>query len=224
MVMKVLVIVHERIELLLGIEDELPKGPLDNPNRPPPGTVSFEVNCAAPYTKAHGQVKVDLSESTIDPKILGETGHEEVQDSEASSIGDPLQASFLKEDDAAAASTEAPAEKDEPDTRRKSGGRAKVKSGRRARVSDTAEQEPAEEEAEDEDKEKDKDQGQEGSTESGLAKSGPMKNAHLFVPRDREVFMSEHDLPWYGDPLPKDVNDLVKSRGSTWSQRTSPRA
>ena len=40
-----------------------------------------------------------------------------------------------------------------------------------------------------------------------------MKNAQYFVPKDQEALISEHDLPWYGEPLPKDVNDLVKSRG-----------
>ena len=51
------------------------------------------------------------------------------------------------------------------------------------------------------------------STESGLGKGGPLTNAQHFVPKDHEVLISEHDLQWYGEPLPKNVNDLVKSRG-----------
>ena len=138
-VMKVLVIVHERTKLLLGIEDEMPKGPLDDASRSPPGTVSFEIICAAPFLVAHGPLKVDHSDRVIDANLLSETGVEDVQDSEASDIGPPLEASFLQGN--SGASTEAAAANDKPGPKRKSAPKVKAKATRRARVSSAEDQE-----------------------------------------------------------------------------------
>ena len=43
-----------------------------------------------------------------------------------------------------------------------------------------------------------------------------MSKAHCFVPTEQEVYVADHDLPWYGEPLPKDVSQLVQEkRGKT---------